>query len=449
MRKMRIKIVAILGLCLTFSSFNGMNVEAMGIEKIEQTACEECSMMNEIDFSNLVPLEESSSNEEFSLAKNVKISTMPVDGNEIILTINNEEDYSLDKWTIVYEASYTVLNAINANIISGSDVIELKADETNDSILSNESKEITLTIDGDYTDVESYRVYALASDESNRQVVDTITYDAISGKSELEIEKDDTADTLVELQENNRIDEDVKALTEFEDFNRAEIDKVFGKDQRTKVTTVDSSPYSRIACLIITWSDNTVSQGTGFMISPNYMLTAGHCVYNTKLGKSAKSISAYFGANGNGYSKKVDATNWSWCASYPSNNSVANDWGAIKLSSNPGRGYFSIGYASDASLKKTSLTVCGYPGDKAVANSNSSINGRSRYMYKMSSKPSKVDTTAIYYTLDTYNGQSGAPIYNSSNKVYGIHTRGDSSNNSGRRFTSSLVKAFKDKGRCN
>ena len=60
MRKMRIKIVAILGLCLTFSSFNGMNVEAMGIEKIEQTACEECSMMNEIDFSNLVPLEESS-----------------------------------------------------------------------------------------------------------------------------------------------------------------------------------------------------------------------------------------------------------------------------------------------------------------------------------------------------------------------------------------------------
>ena len=51
--------------------------------------------------------------------------------------------------------------------------------------------------------------------------------------------------------------------------------------------------------------------------------------------------------------------------------------------------------------------------------------------------------------VDIYNGQSGAPIYNSSNKVYGIHTRGDSSNNSGRRFTSTLVKAFKDKGWCN
>ena len=67
-------------------------------------------------------------------------------------------------------------------------------------------------------------------------------------------------------------------------------------------------------------------------------------------------------------------------------------------------------------------------------------------MYKMTSKPSAIEANAIHYTIDTYEGQSGSPVYNSGNVSYGIHTRGTQTENSGRRFTATLLKAFKQKG---
>ena len=184
------------------------------------------------------------------------------------------------------------------------------------------------------------------------------------------------------------------------------------------------------------------------MISEQYMLTAAHCVYNRKLGSSAKSITAYFGATGSKYAKSVTASQVSWCSSYPSTNSVKNDWGCIKLSTKPNRGYFSIGYTSDSTLQANTLTVCGYPNDKSVSSSSAPINGKKRYMYKMSGKLSKTTPNTVYYKFDTYHGQSGSPVYNGSYIVYAIHNTGGDSYNRGRRLTSTLVNAFVNNGWC-
>ena len=401
----------------------------------------------EIDFSKLVDAEEPVSNEVFALVDDAEIHSEELDDGSVLLSFTNTGVENIDKWTIAYEADYKVLNASNAIVSSAEDVIELAADSTNETIFSGETEEIELAIEGDFEEPEVYRVYALATAQSDVEVADSITYDSVSESVQFDIFDADTAASNV-VKDRAVIGDDIKSLIGDVDTSRADLNTVIGKDERTKVTAVNSNPYNRIAIVFTTWSNGVVSQGTAFMISQEYMLTAGHNVYNSSRGGAAKSIVVYFGANGNTYSKKVTAASWSWCASFSTNGSIENDWGAIKLSSKPARGYFSIGSTTDSTLKKSELTVCGYPGDKAVTSSKAIVNGQSRYMYKMSKKPSKVQTNTIYYTIDTYGGQSGSPVYNSSYVVYGIHTKGGTDLNGCRRLTSTLVKSFIDKGWC-
>ena len=398
---------------------------------------------DETAFYNLIPLEEPEDDEQYSLMQDVLVSSRCTDEKNVIISVENIGDVAIENWTITYEANYKVLGSLNANVISDEYVIELSADCTNYIIMPSETVNINISIDGQYEDLEQCRVYALSYTNDNNEVLDTITYTPETQSTELEIT--DISDCSEQMQHDDSIEAMYDINFDVSD-SRIGIDKIIGQDGRSKVTAVNSNPYNSIACLIITWSDGTKSQGTGYMISSNYMLTAAHCLYNRNLRTSAKSITAYFGADGTKYAAKYEASLWSYCSDYPSNPSVANDWGAIKFNSNPGRGKFAIGYTNDNSLKNTSLTVCGYPGDKAQNNKGALINGKNRYMYKMTSKPSAIETNAIHYTIDTYEGQSGSPVYNSGNVSYGIHTRGTQTENSGRRFTATLLKAFKQKG---
>lgn len=400
-----------------------------------------------MDNTEEVELIDPTNDNEYMFLADVVVASELKDDSTIEITLTNSGVFAVTDWSVAYEAKYDVLAIENAEVISDREVIEFKSTIDNETLEPSESTSVTLVVDGTYCDDTIYRVYGLSEGiPEYYSVADFTTYDATTGKTTL-----DTFDI-----EDAKADITSSVYTESEDVdvkktiseNEIMPYSIIGSDGRTKVTSVNSNPYNRIACLIITWSDGTTSQGTGFMISSQYMLTAAHCVYSTKLGNAAKSITAYFGANGSSYSKSINASSWSWCSSYPSDTSSKNDWGCIKLSSEPGRGYFAIGYTSTSTLKNSSLTLCGYPGDKSVASSSATVNGKLRYMYKMSDTPSSVDTYVINYTIDSYNGQSGAPLYNSSNVVYGIHNKGYSSYNQGRRLTSALVNAFVNNGWC-
>lgn len=395
-----------------------------------------------------VELIDPSNDNEYMLLMDTKVVSELLDDNTVKITLTNIGAFVMTDWTVAYEAAYDVLEIENAELVSGSEVVEFKSIDANKTLNSGESTSITLTINGVYFDNTNYRVYGLCDGvQEYYSVADFISYDASTGK--ITLDTFDIEDAQADLTGS------VYTKGTEMDFAGAQFDSgvspntVIGSDGRTLVTSVSDTPYNRIACLIITWSDGSKSQGTGFMISSKYMLTAAHCVYNTNLGEAATSITAYFGANGSSYSKSVSASSWSWCASYPSDTSAKNDWGCIELSSAPGRGYFSIGYTTTATLESSELTVCGYPGDKASASSSATVNGKLRYMYMMTDTPSYVGSYVIEYTIDTYNGQSGSPVYNSSNVVYGIHNKGFSTYNQACRLTAVLVNAFVDYGWCN
>lgn len=210
---------------------------------------------------------------------------------------------------------------------------------------------------------------------------------------------------------------------------------IIGTDQRTQISNTTVSPYYGIAYLLITMENGKAYRGTGFMISPNTMLTAGHCLKRPET--KAKSITVYPGRNGN--SKPIsDTTAKYYIDTKYTGSEVEWDYGIIVLNSNIGNttGWFGLHGTSGSSIGTSSVRVTGYPSDKSGYN-----------MWTCTGTVSNITTNRFMHTADTFDGQSGSPtyFYNSSygNQVVGIHTHGG---NYSRRITNTLVTWLKNNG---
>lgn len=210
---------------------------------------------------------------------------------------------------------------------------------------------------------------------------------------------------------------------------------VIGSDNRTKITNTTSSPYYGIAYLSITMENGDTFRGTGFMISPNTMLTAGHCLKSPT--SKAKSVTIYPGRNGSSKPITAKMTKYYVDTKY-TGSQVDWDYGIIVLDSNVGNttGWFGLHGTSGSSLGTSSITVTGYPGD---------LSGY--YMWTCGGTVSNITTNRFKHTADTAGGESGAPTYFYNNtyghQAVGIHTHGG---NYSRRITATLVNWLKDNG---
>lgn len=207
---------------------------------------------------------------------------------------------------------------------------------------------------------------------------------------------------------------------------------IIGADNRVRINPTTSYPWRAICSLKITAQNGTRWIGTGWLISPRTVITAGHCVYMHDEGGWAKSIEVIpamnagakpYGSASSSYLKSV--TGWT------QNRNRENDYGAIILPSNfrPGdvTGYFGFSVKDDAFLKASVLNLSGYPGDKPNDNEQ----------WFMALKPKSVSSRVIIYDIDTVGGQSGAPVWvkiGESRSCVGIHTNGHGSGNSATRI---------------
>lgn len=217
---------------------------------------------------------------------------------------------------------------------------------------------------------------------------------------------------------------------------------IIGSDGRYRITATKNFP-SR-AVVYITYKGK--QHCTGWMISKNTLVTAGHCVYNrsSKSWYDTSKFAFYPGRNATtspyGSAKATKA----WTdTSYIASGNQKQDWGIIKLNKNIGNttGWFGLKWQS-ASYNGTKVTVRGYPGDKKAGQ-----------LWTMSGKITASKTNNLCYSIDTYGGQSGSPIYLSNNQVIGIHTNGTVSKrttpcagkyNQGVRITKSLYNIIMD-----
>ncbi|MDR0959470.1 MAG: trypsin-like serine protease [Propionibacteriaceae bacterium] len=210
---------------------------------------------------------------------------------------------------------------------------------------------------------------------------------------------------------------------------------IIGSDDRYRVTDTTLYPSRAIVHLL---NLNTNAQCTGWMVSSDTVVTAGHCVYGSN-GWNTRWIVApgKDGSNnpfGYTYDIKSVHTDIQWIESQD----IRYDWGIIKLNEPIGDtvGWFGLQY-DDSGFDGQFVTVRGYPGEAGYQ------------MWTLSGNISQSPTFGLCYSMDTTGGQSGSPVYiTGPYYVIGIHAYSVGahcqSGNSATRITSQLYAVILD-----
>ncbi len=202
-------------------------------------------------------------------------------------------------------------------------------------------------------------------------------------------------------------------------------DSIIGPDGRTRVANTAIFPYSAMVQLEIDFPYGSVLC-SGWMNGADTVATAAHCLYYAGLGGWAQRITAYPGRDGAlAPFGSVAALNWNVRQKWINTQGARHDYGVIRLAEPIGEtvGYFGYEYtARNQFYVGKPVTLSGYPGDKYGAEAAT--------QWMMSGQIAQARKRRLFYSIDTYGGQSGSPVYGVWTRkdcapcVFGIHTYG-------------------------
>lgn len=210
---------------------------------------------------------------------------------------------------------------------------------------------------------------------------------------------------------------------------------VIGADNRVRVQNTAVYPWRAICALRIQAANGESFIGTGWLVSPRTVITAGHCVFMHERGGWVRSIEVIPGLNDSSrpFGSHVGTVLRSVTGWTQSKNREF-DYGAIILppGNRPGAqtGTFGFAVRDDAFLNSASLNLSGYPSDKG---------GSQQWFHAQKAK--SVSSRVLTYEIDTVGGQSGSPVWvlqTGQRTAVGVHTNGHSSGNSATRITTQV-----------
>jgi glutamyl endopeptidase len=212
---------------------------------------------------------------------------------------------------------------------------------------------------------------------------------------------------------------------------------VIDEDNRQQITSTADYPWRCIASLRITAADGSGWIGTGWLVGPRILLTAGHNVYMADHGGWAQQIEVIPGRNGDSFPfGSCVATDFrsvqGWIQSQDSN----FDYGVILLppESRLGDqvGWFGYQVHNDGELTGYTVNIAGYPGDKPVGT-----------QWWMCGPVKQVNERSFVYDIDSAGGQSGCPAWvrfagDDGSYGVGVHTYGALTGNSATRMVQDM-----------
>lgn len=206
---------------------------------------------------------------------------------------------------------------------------------------------------------------------------------------------------------------------------------VQGKDGRSRILDTMQWPYTFHTQLSLHFSDGEYG-GSGVLVGPHHILTAGHNVYSPITKDWVKKVVVRPGLNESSANfGEHSATKVYTFKEWIKDQNPSFDMALITLGHSIGleTGWAGLLVDNDETLKDEAIHVTGYPGDKGF-----------NQLWTMSHKVKKFEPERIYYEIDTNKGQSGGPIW--VNKygpfLVGVHTHGETNlyeGNSGTRLS--------------
>lgn len=213
---------------------------------------------------------------------------------------------------------------------------------------------------------------------------------------------------------------------------------VLGSDDRVPVEDTQSAPWCQICALSIEAADGSAWRGTGWIVGPRTVLTAGHCLFLHRRGGWVRSVTVAPGASGAhrpfGW---VVATEFRSVTGWVEDESEAHDYGAIILpegvSAAPLGTMRFIELLGDEAEGFTA-NIAGYPGDKPE-----------NTLWWDSRTIAESDAAHLRYEIDTTGGQSGSPVWlmlGEERFAIGLHTLGGVTANSAVKIAPAVFDRF-------
>lgn len=187
-------------------------------------------------------------------------------------------------------------------------------------------------------------------------------------------------------------------------------ESMIGHDDRVRILDTDLAPWRMIAALRMKSPSGAGAIGTGWFIGPRTVITAGHCVFsNVFFGGWASEIEVIPGMNGAGHEDaarpfgSATSTRFSSLDVWIDKEDADFDIGCIHLDEPLGDavGFFSTAAMTAEELEGFLVNIAGYPGDR----------GFGAEQYHARNRVVRVTDRRIFYEVDTFGGQSGAPVW--------------------------------------
>jgi glutamyl endopeptidase len=188
------------------------------------------------------------------------------------------------------------------------------------------------------------------------------------------------------------------------------LESVIGTDERVRILDTDLPPWRMICALRMRGTSGAGAIGTGWFIGPRTVLTAGHCVFSNHFFDGwASSIEVIPGLLGSGTDPdvrpygSVTSERFSSVDRWTETEDPDFDVGCIHLDEPLGDevGWFAVAAMDPEELVGYLVNVSGYPADRGGGNEQ----------YHASNRVLRVTERRLFYEVDTFGGQSGAPVW--------------------------------------